>query len=172
MISVMCEIVDNSNEKAYPFGRVYRLVSSNGLCYVGATVQSLKERFYTHEHPPASNCELKTRCLFENGAFVKIEQIEEVPNITLKGLQQLKEKYMIEHNVIQPFVENKEFDTWFNDNIIEVDKGRMQSSILLQLYNEHSRMRINSKMLIKLMSSKGIQCKKIGKMYFMGIIKK
>ena len=180
----MCETEDNSNEKIFPFGRVYRLVSDNGLVYVGATVQTLKRRFGKHK-TPASSCEKNIRCLFENDATVKIELIKEVPNISLKDLQQLKGKYIIEQNRIYHIINNEkdivvnekdivvnvDFDTWFDNNIIQVEKRRIQSSVLLERYNEStaSDMQINSKMLCNLMANKGIASKKISNIFFIGI---
>ena len=169
----MCETM--SNEKIFPFGRVYRLVSDNGLVYVGATVQTLKRRFGRHK-TPSSSCEKDIRCLFENDATVKIELLKEVPNISLKDLQQIKGNYIIEQNIIYPIINNEkhivanvDFDTWFDNTIIRVEKKRIQSSVLLERYNESTEMQINSRMLFNLMANKGIVSKKISIMYFIGI---
>ena len=69
MISVMCEIVDNINEKIYAFGRVYRLVSSNGLCYVGSTVQTLSQRLREHKCNSKKNGVISSKQLFVDDAL-------------------------------------------------------------------------------------------------------
>ena len=114
--------------------------------------------------------------MFENDATVKIELLKEVPNISLKDLQQIKGKYIIEQNIIYPIINNEkdivvnvDFDTWFDNTIIRVEKKRIQSSVLLERYNESTEMQITSKMLFNLMANKGIVSKKISIMYFIGI---
>ena len=44
----MCEVV--IKEKIYSIGRIYKLISINGLCYVGATVNSLSQRLTEHKY--------------------------------------------------------------------------------------------------------------------------
>ena len=157
-------------DKIHPIGRIYRLVSSNGMVYVGSTVRPLKERFYKHKHPAAINCELQTRCLFENGATVCIELIKEFANITTKDLCKLESEYKAEDTSRNSIVVDLVFDAWFDKNIIRIEKGRISSSALLRKYIEDTNSYImTSKKLNLLMNSKGIASKKISSMYFIGV---
>ena len=75
-----------------PIGRVYKLVSDNGLVYVGSTTQTLSQRLAKHKSSRISSDSSKQ--LFADGATVVIELLEELCDTSLKELHKLKGKYI------------------------------------------------------------------------------
>ena len=71
-------------EVIYPIGRVYKLISSNGLVYIGSTKQPLHIRLTRHIYI-RNTCSSKS--LFENNSKVDIELIEEHSNISKYDLR-------------------------------------------------------------------------------------
>jgi hypothetical protein len=75
----------------HPIGRIYKLISSNGLIYIGSTVGTLQTRLSQHKGNAKHNrCGISSKSLFEDNAIVSIELIEEYQNITIKALQELE----------------------------------------------------------------------------------
>ena len=98
-------------EVIYPVGRVYKLVSTNGLAYIGSTKQSLATRLREHKCKSKSK-QYSSILLFENNSNVVIELLEEHKDILKTDLQK-RERFYIESitcvNEILPTRTHKEY---------------------------------------------------------------
>ena len=70
------------SEEIYEIGRIYKLVSDNGLVYIGSTKRTLEDRLSGHRsnykrYLNEKKINITSNKLFEGGAVVKIELIEE-----------------------------------------------------------------------------------------------
>ena len=100
MSADLSEIAEGA-EEIYEVGRIYKLVSDNGLVYVGSTSKTLKERLRKHKNHFNSNLyctkgHVTSFRLFEDGSNVLIELIEQHNDICKIDLHK-RERYYIEN---------------------------------------------------------------------------
>lgn len=89
-------------DKIYPIGRVYKLISDNGLCYIGSTNRTLSRRLSDHKSDYKRFKDNKKRYissfkLFEDKGIINIDLLEEHANISKYDLQ-VRERFYIENN--------------------------------------------------------------------------
>ena len=87
----------------YSVGRVYKLVSSNGLVYIGSTKKTLSQRLSKHKNDYKRFLKHKMTFvssfkLFENENSVSIEPLEEHYNISKYNLE-IRERTNIKSNI-------------------------------------------------------------------------
>jgi hypothetical protein len=107
-------------DKIYSIGRVYKLISDNGLAYIGSTTRTLSQRLSSHKQNYKKNGVITSKQLFENCATVIIELIEEVANITLKDLRIVEGKHIRVSDCVNRMIAGrtpKEYYEDFKDNI-------------------------------------------------------
>ena len=90
-------------EVIYPVGRVYKLVSTNGLAYIGSSRNTLNQRLAGHKCDYIRFLKKLRRYLtsfdlYKDDSTVSIELIEEINNVSKTGLH-ARERYHIETNI-------------------------------------------------------------------------
>ena len=119
----MCETEHISNEKVYPFGRIYLLVSDNRLCYVGSTILHIDMRFCMHRRASKyKSGKCSSRLLFDKSAEVKCVLLKEVSNITKRDLHKLEGDYIRKYDCVNKSIAGrtqKEYQTENKNKIKE-----------------------------------------------------
>jgi hypothetical protein len=86
----------------YSIGRIYKLISDNGLCYIGSTKKTLSQRLNNHKSTYKrfknnTGHFMTSYKLFEDESIVSIDLLEEHANISKFDLQ-VRERFCIENN--------------------------------------------------------------------------
>jgi hypothetical protein len=117
-----------------PFARIYKLVSSNGLIYIGSTTQSLNDRLQGHKDDSKRNKQITSKQLFIDNASVSIEIIEELCNIILRDLRFKESQYIKATKCVNKVIPGRTSKEYNEDN---KDKAKK--------YYEDNKDKINNK---------------------------